>query len=122
MSQPINIDVLAETTLGLDDPAKVSPACLVHTGMFLKTQLTSQRAPPHYIKALAEFLHTNPMDQHFIMELGEVGSDVGGNGYGSVTCMSMLPTCLVLTPADPIRHGRLLLGSESTETRKKRID
>jgi hypothetical protein len=26
------------------------------------------------------------MDVHFIMELGQEGKNVGGNGFGSVTC------------------------------------
>jgi hypothetical protein len=26
------------------------------------------------------------MDVHFIMELGQEGKSVGGNGFGSVTC------------------------------------
>lgn len=48
--------------------------------------LTLQSAPRHYVQALTTLLKTNPMDQHFIMELGEEGKSCGGNGYGSVTC------------------------------------
>lgn len=38
------------------------------------------------------------MDVHFIMELGQEGQSVGGNGFGSVTC-AYLP---FLPPAFPI--------------------
>jgi hypothetical protein len=71
-----------------------------------------QGAPPHYIKALEKFLVTNPMDIHFIMELGKEGTGLGGNGFGSVTC-----TCFPFPPHQARqtltyqRHGRLLLGS-----------
>lgn len=57
----------------------------VHTTV--KFQVADQQdAPKHYIEALESFLKTNPMDIHFIMELGREGQSVGGNGFGSVTC------------------------------------
>jgi hypothetical protein len=38
------------------------------------------------------------MDIHFIMELGVEGQNIGGNGFGSVTCESLpfLPSFLSL--------------------------
>jgi hypothetical protein len=37
------------------------------------------------------------MDVHFIMELGREGQNVGGNGFGSVTCeyLPFLPSSLL---------------------------
>jgi hypothetical protein len=49
--------------------------------------MSDRQAPPaHYVQSLQNFLTTNPMDIHFIMELGQEGQSVGGNGFGSVTC------------------------------------
>jgi len=44
------------------------------------------------------------MDVHFIMELGEEGQSVGGNGFGSVTCayLPFLPHSFFRTDADHV--------------------
>jgi len=60
-----------------------------------------QDAPPWYIQAVENFLKTNPMDVHFIMEFGQEGKSVGGNGFGSVTCeyLPFLPSSFSSLPS-----------------------
>ena len=73
-----DIKQLAKNTLGTEETSEV--------GDLLLNIADGQPAPEYYVQALQSFLSTNPMDIHFIMELGREGQSVGGNGFGSVTC------------------------------------
>ena len=78
-----DIKQLAKNTLGTEETSEV--------GDLLLNIADGQPAPEYYVQALQSFLSTNPMDIHFIMELGREGQSVGGNGFGSVTCKYFPP-------------------------------
>nr|XP_018264069.1 uncharacterized protein I303_03947 [Kwoniella dejecticola CBS 10117]OBR86227.1 hypothetical protein I303_03947 [Kwoniella dejecticola CBS 10117] len=87
MFSDIEIEESARKTLGLDEEP-------------------DKETPKFYLDAFKEYMKKCPHDNHFIIELADpkkTGGEIGGNGFGVITCMEDYCWKDIILSADPHR-------------------